>query len=76
MRIFEHFPEQTRCVLCGTNKDKPCVLVAVDGTENGNICEAKPVHVECLTDRPWQINLQEGFIYSWVPKEEELDDAS
>ena len=34
MRTFEHFPEQDKCLLCGKNTDKPCILIGVDGTES------------------------------------------
>ena len=48
MRTFEHFPEKETCVVCGTNKDAECVLITKDGTQDGHIAEAIPVHVECI----------------------------
>jgi len=48
MRIFEHFNQSSDCPICGTNEDKKATLLPIDGTEQGNICEAAQVHVECL----------------------------
>jgi hypothetical protein len=65
MRAFEHFPEDAKCPLCGTNKDKPCFLAGVDGTQKDDIEQAIPVHVECLTidESTYRINKQHGVIY-------------
>ena len=51
MRIFEHFNTASECMLCGTNEDKPCTLIGVDGTQDGNIEEAEQIHVDCLEIR-------------------------
>lgn len=56
MRTFEHFPENFKCLLCGTNEDKPCVLVGVNGTQEGNIEQALPVHVDCINLRYYREN--------------------
>ncbi len=48
MRTFEKFPEKSKCPLCKTNEDKECILVAIHGTDEGNICQATPVHTECI----------------------------
>lgn len=50
MRTFEHFPTDKMCKICGTNDDTPCILVPIDDTDEGNICEAVPVHVDCLAE--------------------------
>jgi len=49
MRIFEH-PNTTAksCPICHTMDDKPVTLISIAGTENGGICEAIQVHVDCL----------------------------
>jgi hypothetical protein len=47
-RFFEHFPENRNCPICNTNEDKACFLMPIHGTEKGNICEAIPVHKECV----------------------------
>jgi hypothetical protein len=53
---FPHFPpDHAICPVCKTNEDKPCILLPIDGTGDGNIVEAKPTHVECMS---------EGFRYS------------
>jgi len=51
MKEFKHFPKDVTCPLCGTNKDSPCTLVQIDGTSNGNIAEAIPIHIECISLR-------------------------
>ena len=46
-KTFPEFPEETICLLCGTNDNKPCWLMPVTGTETGGNIEAVPIHVEC-----------------------------
>ena len=46
-RIFENFPKESVCKICGTSYNKPCILVPIDFTENGGNCEAIPIHVDC-----------------------------
>jgi len=48
MRVFEKFNEKAKCYLCETNENKPCCLIAKDGTENGNNEQAVIVHIECI----------------------------
>lgn len=48
MRTFKGFPENTNCVICNTNDNKECILIAIDGTDEGNISQATPVHTSCL----------------------------
>lgn len=49
MKIFDHpNMEGWNCPICGTNEDKPVTLIPVVGTKQGNIAEAKQIHVECL----------------------------
>lgn len=66
-RIFEHFPEsdKIKCPLCGTNRDAPCVLIPIDGTDEGRNCEAAVTHVDCLTKNFEQLryNRSVGVIY-------------
>ena len=64
MNTFEHFPDTTECPVCHTNKDGECVLIPVDGTEDGSIEQAKPVHVECLTG--FRMNVNVGVIYKKI----------
>lgn len=40
-----------KCLICGTSKKGPVLLIPVDGTREGNIEAAEPVHVECLNLR-------------------------
>ena len=48
--VWEHFPTNNLqvCPICKTNEDKECVLIAIAGTEDGNICEAQPTHLDCV----------------------------
>jgi len=69
-RIFEHFPEVATCPVCKTSEDHPCVLVSLDGTEDGNNEQATVVHVRCLGEQRWRLNREYGFLYSWVDPEE------
>jgi hypothetical protein len=70
MRLFEHFPqsEKTKCPICGTDDDKPCFLMPIQGTENGNICEAAPTHASCISERlnEFIYNKEMGVIYMRV----------
>ena len=47
---FDRFPKQVKCPICGTNNDGACVLVGIAYTTEGNICEAQPVHLACITE--------------------------
>jgi len=48
MRVFDEFPERDKCPICGTNKKGKCVLIGIDGTQEGKNIEAKPFHLECI----------------------------
>lgn len=64
LRVFDHYPESSSCFFCGTKEDSPCVLIEVDGTSDGSICEAEPVHLKCIMDaRKWRMNREMGVIY-------------
>lgn len=66
-RTFPHFPEDTTCPLCGTNEDKECCLIPIDGTEDGCVCEAQPIHVDCLMDiSRYRYNKKAGVVYQFA----------
>ncbi len=48
LRQFKGFPKNDKCRVCKTNEDKPCILVGIDGTSDGRIEEAIPIHVDCV----------------------------
>lgn len=48
MKIFEKFPETSNCIICKTNENKQCVLIPIYGTQEDNIIQATPVHLDCL----------------------------
>jgi hypothetical protein len=70
MRTFEKFPADKNCPICNTNRDAECWLMPVDYTDNGNICEAVAVHVDC-TGKPMigqmRYNREAGAVYCFVP---------
>jgi len=63
MRTFEHFPEHDICLVCGTNEDKECTLIPIDGTEDGNNCQATPVHIDCISDGCFRYNPKANVFY-------------
>ena len=48
MRVFKHFPKKEACPICKTNKDKECVLIGINSTEEDNIIQAQVFHLNCL----------------------------
>jgi len=70
MRTFEHFPQdgKTRCPLCGTDADRPCLLLPIDGTDRDGLCECAPTHVDCLQGSAdqWRVNMWAGVVYRRV----------
>jgi len=47
-RTFKHFPDTDKCIICGTNEDRECILIPIFGTEDGSLVQAVPVHTGCL----------------------------
>ena len=70
MRTFDHFPENAVCPVCGTSEDKKCVLIAIQGTQEGNISEAAPVHADCIDPANMLFNKEVGVIYIRASKGE------
>ena len=67
MRVFDHMNQSGKdvCPICKTKKDEPVVLIAVDGTADGNLEQAIQVHLECLKLRFFK---GERIIYQKVPE--------
>jgi len=65
MRVFKGFNQSGKdvCPVCGTNDDKETVLVAIDGTQEGNNCQAIQVHLDCI-----ELNYdpETGIIYQLI----------
>lgn len=64
MRIFEHFPKEKQCIMCGTNTDKEMVLIAIDGTANDGVEEAIPVHLKCAIATRYSKKM--GILYRFI----------
>ena len=62
-RTFEHFPKNKECPICGSNHDEECVLIAIQGTNDGKISEATPVHSRCINPVKMIHNKEIGMIY-------------
>lgn len=66
MKVFTNFPEDRVCPICKTNEDKECWLIPLDGTQEGNIEQARPIHVECTGEKlagRMRMNEEIGIIY-------------
>ena len=64
MRTFAHFPKTNLCPICGTKRDEKCVLIPIDGTEDGNIIEAECVHLQCIQSASYRYNINMNVIYT------------
>ena len=72
MKIFEHFPQESgaQCPICGTNENKPCFLLPIDGTSHDRICEAAPTHADCIRERldDLHYNRNMGVVYMFAAR--------
>jgi len=49
LRFFMRFPRHAKCPICETNKNKPCILIQIIGTDDGEgNLKAHPFHIACL----------------------------
>ncbi len=72
MRIFQKFPsENTKCPVCGTNEDKPCCLIAIEGTQEGYNVQAQPTHVDCVN--LWWNRTSNVFYQKFEVKQDDND---
>lgn len=72
-RTFEQFPKGhgTKCPVCGTDDEGETILVPIDGTQDGGICQAQPTHTKCLMSEGWQLSnpspdTGKRLIYRWL----------
>ena len=65
IRYFEHYNQNgDPCFLCGTHRDEPYILIGIDGTGDGKIEEATPIHLKCMMDnKNWRVRKDMGIIY-------------
>lgn len=62
MRTFKSIGE-TICPICKTAKKGKATLIPICGTQEDNICEAQPVHVDCID---LVYDKQHGLLYQKV----------
>lgn len=68
MRVFNQFPQGDMvCKVCGTSADEECVLIPIDGTDEGNICQALPFHVKCLAPDSFRFAKEHNVLYKLIP---------
>ena len=60
MKIQDHFPQNKTCPICGTNKDKKCGFIAVDGKLKGVAPDVQPFHLDCI-DLVWTKKFYKGL---------------
>ena len=70
MRTFKHFPKDSICLMCGKNTDTECTLILVDGTGDGKISEAIPVHADCIRKGDLQFNREANIFYQVAEKDD------
>ena len=63
MRTFDDMGEGIKCIICGTSKPGKTILIGKDGTQDGKIEEAVPVHLDCIELR---YSEEAGLIYQKV----------
>lgn len=63
IRYFLEFPEDKICPICNKKENDYCVLIGIDGTGNGSIEEAQPVHLHCLINSNLRYNKEVNVIY-------------
>jgi hypothetical protein len=73
MRLFENFPQSVRCPICGTNENKKCFLMPIDGTQDENVAECVPVHADCISERlgDFRFNREMGIAYLFAEQQGE-----
>jgi hypothetical protein len=77
MKTFKEFPKDDKCILCGTNENKECILIPIDGTkpEGEHYEQVTPAHLDCIQPRYNREAGEFGIIYQRcvVAKEIKLD---
>ena len=50
MKVYKHFNPRYECPVCGTNDEKECIWIGIEGTKNGDggNMEARPYHLDCI----------------------------
>jgi len=60
MNIFNEFPQSHKCPICGTKDNKKCILVPIyeKDHDDSNLCQAIPVHLDCMSKNAWYMEEQ------------------
>ena len=48
MKVFDKFPKEQTCPICGTNMQGKCVLIGINGTQEGRNVKAQCFHLDCI----------------------------
>jgi hypothetical protein len=71
MKIFKNrnLSGNDTCPICKTSKNGETVLIAIEGTQKGNIAQGMQFHLECLN---LQWNKQHNIIYQQLEPKKRL----
>ena len=64
MKTFAHFPEDSRCLICGTNRDEESVLIPIEGIRRDSLCGKECVHLKCIQTAKYKYNRTMNIIYT------------
>lgn len=67
MKIFKELNKEGVCGICGKNSPGACILIPIDGSDEGNLVQGVQVHLECIELRLNTAN-SESLIYQFVEK--------
>lgn len=57
-----------KCVICKTSNKGEVILVPIEGTEDDGICEAQPIHVDCIN---LSFNRDHGLLYQRIKESDD-----
>ena len=71
MRTFKNFnPKGEPCPVCKTKDNKETILLAIDGTNDGQVERAMQMHADCII--ALRIDRTGSFIYMRLPKKMDM----
>ncbi len=68
MRVFDKFNSNgdSVCPVCKTAEEKQTILIAMDGTEDDGVMEAKQYHLDCVELRQKDMGDESTILYMMV----------